>query len=47
MNLTFDLPTPNYPPERLTIARNARDGFRYDPDVLARAMTAPAGLVGR
>lgn len=47
MSLRFDLPTPTYPPERLTVARNARDGFRYDPEVLARALTAPAGMVGR
>ena len=45
--LKMDLPAPTFPPHRLTVARNARDGFRYDADTLARALTAPAGLVGR
>jgi len=45
--LNMDLPAPSFPPHRLTVARNARDGFRYDADVLARVVTAPAGLVGR
>lgn len=31
----------------LAIAANERDGFGYDADVLARAATAPAGIVGR
>ena len=45
--LTFDFPAPTFPPHRLTVARNISDGFRYDADALARAATAPAGLVGR
>lgn len=33
--------------ESLKVAANARDGFNYGPEVLARAATAPAGIVGR
>jgi hypothetical protein len=33
--------------ESLRIAANDRDGFQYDPATLARAATAPAGIVGR
>lgn len=44
-NLKLDLPKPDFPPYRLTVARNARDGFHYDPEVLERAASAPAGIV--
>jgi hypothetical protein len=33
--------------ESLRVAANDRDGFQYAPATLARAATAPAGIVGR